>query len=118
MHDIETLKDYFKKLQKVLTYESEFTFFTSKLIKKNKIDDILCCIIPTLPEKYKKIMKMKEGKKLGSVLCYDLLFNCIKKKFILNPDMYLVDYEKAVNYINSILKTIEKDIQYAEKFID
>lgn len=114
---IESLIDYFKKLQKIIRFESDFSFLGYKLIKKTKIDDVLCCILATLPEPYKKIMKMKEGKKLSSVLAYGLLFNSVKQKFFLNPNVYLVSYNDATKYINTILRDLERDISYAEKHI-
>lgn len=112
---IENLISYFKKLKKILIFESDFSFFSYKLIKKSKIDDILCCILATLPNSYKQMMKQKEGKKYTSVLAYNLLFNSIKNKFILNPDVYLISYNNADKYIGSILTTLKKDITAIEK---
>ena len=115
MTDIKAIKDYYKKLEKVLLFEADFSFFQKKLIKKNKIDDLFCCIIATLPDSYKKLMKQKEGRERTSVLCYELLFKAIKKKFALSQNVYFADTGKAINYIDKIIKTIETDIQYAEK---
>lgn len=115
---IENLLEYFKKLQKVLTFEEEFSFAGYKLIKKTKIDDVLCCILVTLPISYKKIMKMEDGKKLGSVLAYDLLFKTIKQRFILNSNVYLIGFNDSIKYIKTILRDLEKDIEWAEKHVN
>ena len=115
MADVNSIQDYFKKLQRVLNFEADFSFLGYKLIKKSKIDDILCCILATLPDSYKKIMKTTQGKRLNSVSCYNLLFDTIKKKFILSSDVYLVDSNSANKYIGAILVSIERDIAFAEK---
>ena len=115
MADVEEIKHYFKKLQKVINFEIEFNLFGIKLIKKNKIDDVLVCIQAALPDSYKKIMKTSRGKKLTSVIGYEILFSSIKRKFVLNSDVYMVDDKKATRIISSILVSIEKDIEYAEK---
>ena len=114
MSDVEELKSYFKKLQKVVNFEIELNLFGIKLVKKSKIDDILVCIQATLPNSYKQFMKTARGKKLTSVIGYEILFNSIKRKFILSSDVYAIDDQKATKAIGSILATIERDIEYAE----
>ena len=115
MLDVSDTISYFKKLQKVIYYEADFVFWGFALVKKNKIDDVLCCILATLPDSYKRLMKQREGKKLKSIVAYEMLFNAIKGKFILNSNMYLVRNEDANKYISTILATLEKDIAYIEK---
>lgn len=115
MIDTASLKDYFKKLQKTINYNYDFNLFGMKLIKKHKIDDLLCCILAGFPNSYKQLMKRKEGKNRNSILCYDLMFKAIKMKFIFDSSVYLVDADKATKMINTILATIEKDIEFAEK---
>ena len=115
MSSVEELKNYFKKLKRIVNYEEEFVFFDLKLIKKSKIDDLLCCILATFPEKYKKFMNMPMGRDLKSVACYRQLFDSIKRKFILSSDVYLVEYKTADRMIETILATIDSDISYIEK---
>lgn len=59
MADIVALKDYLKKLQKIINFEATFTFSHWKLVKKTRIDDIMCCIYATLPDTYKECLKQK-----------------------------------------------------------
>lgn len=115
MEDIEALKDYFKKLQRVINFEASFALFGKSLIQKNKIDDILCCILAKFPEAYKRIMRSSESKKYDSIICYNTLFNAIKNKFFLDSNKYLVDTSKTNKLISTILVTIEKDINNIEK---
>ena len=115
MADIIALKDYYKKLQRIINFEGEFTFFDYKLVKKSKIDDILCCILATLPADYKSLMNQKLGVKLNSITYYKLLFDAIKKKFPLSSDVYLVEYKKANKFVEAILLSIERDIEYVAK---
>ena len=110
----ETL-GFFRKLLKVLNFEADVTFFGCALVKKSKIDDVLCCILATLPDSYKRIMKQREGKDLKSVVAYDMLYNAIKGKFIFNSNVYLVRVEDAKKYISTILVMLEKDMAYIEE---
>lgn len=59
MADIVALKDYLKKLQKIINFEATFTFSHWKLVKKTRIDDIMCCIYATLPVLIKECLKQK-----------------------------------------------------------
>lgn len=114
-NDLLELKNYFKKLQKTIIRDADINFFSFSFFKKNRIDDILCCIIATLPDLYKKNMRTDLGKKLGSVIAYNALFNAIKKKCPFNSTMYMVDVSNANRLIYTIINTIERDISYIEK---
>lgn len=115
MMDLIAIKDYFKKLQRVIAMEAEFKFMDMALIKKNKIDDILCCILATLPDVFKKNLKGEESKKLKSIIAYNNLFDAIKGRFVLNSSVYRVDTVKANSLISVILSQIERDIASLEK---
>lgn len=115
MEEIKTLKGYFSKLQHTILNNSDFKFFNKALVKKNKIDDILCCILTTFPPLYKRMLTMKEGRDYHSVLSYNLLIKALKRKFALNPDVYLVDIGSANKMISAIIKNIEQDISRMEK---
>ena len=115
MADIIAIKDYFKKLQKVLISEAEFTFFSYKMAKKTKVDDLLCCILAVLPESYKKALKQRistntDANKYISVTGYNRLSKVIKKPFILSKDIYVYNYGEVDLLIKSIITNIERDI--------
>lgn len=112
---INTLHEYFKKLNRVLETEADFNFFGCKIIKKNCIDDVLCCILATLPQSYKNILKEAKAKRFSSMIAYKLLFNSVKQKFILNSNVYLVNSNNAKKYIRTFIDNIEGDIDYIEK---
>ena len=113
--NVDQLKNYFKKLQRTINIDADFKFIDVYLVKKNKIDDILCCILAVLPDAYKKMMSSKEGQKLNSIICYNTLFKAIKRKFIFNSNVYMVDINSANKLISTIVTSIERDIKYAEK---
>ena len=115
MEDIKTLKGYFNKLQRTVLYDADFKLFSFSLIKKNKIDDILCCVLATFPPLYKRMLTMKEGKDYHSVLSYNLLLKALKRKFAFNPNVYLVDTGSANKMLSAIIKNIEQDINRIEK---
>lgn len=117
MADFEELKNYFRKLQRVLNYDAVFNFAGRAFVKKNKIDDLWCCILATLPASYKSIMHSDESKHLQSIICYKNLFNAIKQKCFFSSNLYQVDLENANKLITSLLVTIERDIAYAENYM-
>lgn len=109
------LKNYYKKLQKVVHFEATFIFAGRAFIQKNKIDDLWCCILASLPEAYKKLMRSDESRKVKSIICYNNLFKALKNKCWFSSNMYMVNIDQADKLITSIIATIEKDIVFAEK---
>ena len=115
IEDLEQIKHYLKSLQKVVAFGADFKFLNNYLIKKNKIDDIYVCILSLLPKSFKTAINIGKFEKVASVVYYKVLFNSIKGKFILNNNVYLVNYEKAVSSINGLMNNLEKDIEFIEK---
>ena len=115
MEELKTLKNYFAKLQRVVLYEVDFKLFGKGLIKKNKIDDVLCCILATFPPLYKRMLSVKEGKDYHSILSFNLLIKMLKKRFLLNPNVYMADIGQANRLIGAVLKSIEADYKEIEK---
>ena len=110
---IIALKNYFKKLRRFVSKEADFNFIKYKLIKKAKVDDVLCCIISTLPDRYKKALSEKR-ERLASQIAFEYLNVYLKKKFFLSSEYYVVRTAYALKYIDAIIQTIEKDIQWVE----
>lgn len=113
--DLTELKKYLKKIQRVVNCDADFKFFGSHFIKKSKVDDLWCCVLATLPSIYKKNMKTDLGKKLSSVIASNHLFDALKKKCFFNSQMYSLNVEDVNKSIDTILATIERDVNYLEK---
>ena len=111
---LEAIKTYIKKLRRIVMQEAEFEIFGCKLIKRTRIDDVLCCFIAILPKAYKRALD-DINCKLNSRLAYNRLYAGLKKKFILNSNLYAVDQNEILESINIFLQTFEKDIDWAEK---
>lgn len=112
MADIVTIKDYLKKLQRIIDNNAEFHFGKYHLVKRTKIDDVMCCILASLPDTYKKVVKSKMGgRRYESVLCFGLMTKFVNKKFFLDNSMNLVNANEVGRLITSICKTIERDIR-------
>lgn len=119
MADIITIKDYLKKLQKIINFDAEFKFGGLYLVKKRKIDDITCCIIASLPDSYKKMLKTKNDvQKYNSVLSYGLLTKLLNKKFFLDKNLCMVNVNEVNKLIGAILVTIERDINSIEQLFN
>ena len=113
--DTTPLKEYFRKLQRVIINDADFRFLSVEFIKKNRNDDILCCILATLPEAYKRKLRSSDAKKFNSMIAYNVLFDAIKRKCPFSSEMYMVDTDKAIRLINSIVTSIQRDVDIIEK---
>lgn len=119
MEDIVAIKEYLKKLQKVINFDSVFSFANLRLVKKSRIDDIICCIYAKLPDSYKKLLKTKvDVKQYNSILCYGLLAKLLARKFFLDKNLCPVDITEANRLISSITLSIERDIYNIEKLFE
>ena len=115
MADITALKDYFKKLQRIVNLESSFKFFGKSYIKKSRMDDILCCLIASMPDSYKKYVKAEYDKRLSSITSFRTLYEALRHKFFLNSDYYVVDVDQANKLISAIAVSIERDVKFTEE---
>ncbi len=119
MVEIDAIKDYFKKLQKVINFDSTFSFASIRLVKKSKIDDIICCVYAKLPDSYKKMLKTKvDVKRYNSVLCYSVLTKLLARKFFLDKNLCMINITEANKLISSIILGIERDINSIEKLFE
>ena len=117
--DIIAIKDYLKKLQKVVNFDHSFSFAGIRLVKKSKIDDILCCVYAKLPESYKKMLKTKvDVQRYNSVLCYGLLTKLLAKKFFLDQNLCIIHITEVNKLISSVILGIERDINNIEKLFE
>ena len=115
MAEIQEIVSYLKKLQRIIQREADFTFFSYKLIKKEKIDDILCCYLASLPDSYKKTMNnVTLKRRYNSMMNYKMLMQSVKLRFRFNSSVYLVKHKQAIDTISAIIATLEKDIKYIE----
>ena len=115
MDKTEEIKEYLKKLNLLITKNSEFTFIDVNFVKKSKVDDLLCCFLAVLPDKYKKCLKTPEGKKLTSIINYNTMIKTLVRPFFFNRNFYIVDYKSVSACINRIISNIDRDIAYVEK---
>ena len=112
---LEQLKHYLKKLEKTIMYNYDFKLFGNCLIKKNKIDDVYVCILSFLPKNFKTALNISKFANNTSIVCYKILFNSLKGKFMLSNDYYLVKYKEAIYGIQGLITSIDKDFDYIEK---
>ena len=100
MEDLTDLKKYLKKLQNTIARDIDFKFFGLNFIKKNKIDDVWCCILASLPEIFKKNLKSTFSKKLNSIIAYNHLFDALKS--ILSKSSCFIGSESCITSSISI----------------
>ncbi len=119
MVDIVAIKDYLKKLQRIINFDAVFTFGSFKLVKKNRINDITCCLLATLPDSYKRVIKTKKDvQRYNSVLCYGALSKLLAKSFILDKNLCVVNVTEANKMISSMINFIERDINAIEELFN
>lgn len=112
---IMELKKYLKKLQGTINREAVFTFFDVKIVHKKPVDDILCCIEASFPDKYKLYLKQYSPKDVQSYQMYLTLKNKIQNKFMFSSSHYSVSYNHIYTIITTISSTIESDMKMIEE---
>jgi len=115
MAKIDEIKEYLRKLDNLIRNNAEFTFLDVKFVKKTKVDDLLCCFIAVLPDKYKKHLKEKHGKRLSSIIAYQNMHKALVRSFFFSKSLYMVEYNVVLKNINTIMLMIERDIAFTEK---
>ena len=119
MADIVALKDYLKKLQKIINFKVTFTFSHWQLVKKTRKDDIMCCIYATLPDTYKRMRKTQTSiQRYNSVFDYGLLTTLIAITFFLDKNLFIVNITEVNKLINGIIMTIEQDIHSIQQALE
>ena len=113
--DIAAIKDYLKKIQRVVTMDVDFNLFGTRLIKREKIDNLLCCVLAKLPKEYQKLMREGVSKRYSSVLSLSALQKELSKTFWLNKNYYSVDLNVVNKLTISILSSIQHDLEAMEQ---
>lgn len=108
---IVELKKHFKKLQYVIENDAVFTLIDRKLLKKNNIDDILCCIEASFPPEYKDYIKRQGSNKIKSRYYYNILKEKIQNKFMFSSNLYSVKYKETPSLISTIIKNLGSDFR-------
>lgn len=115
MANIVEIKNYIKKIQRLIN-GADFSIFGSSLVKKNKVDDVIVCIIALFPDSYKKTLKKRVPLELyPSVSSFNRLSKILRKPFFLSKDYYFFNTSEAITLIQSINKNIERDINRIEE---
>lgn len=103
---------YLKKLRFIIEREAFFTFMDLKIVDKQKIDDVWCCLQASWPNELKDYV-VKVGKKnVKSQVYYDQLYKAVKNKFFFSSTCYKVDVHNAISAITSLATSIERDMQF------
>ena len=105
------MQKYIKKLLRVIDNDALLTLFGTKLVKKIKLDDILCCIEANFPKEYKEYLRKHGPVNLSSYKCYNNLIEMIRNKFVLDPSIYVVKYEDVERCAMSFLSLMISDIK-------
>lgn len=117
---IENIKNYLKKLLRIIEYDTKFSFGNCRFVDKTKIDDIICCIDASFPANYKKWLKYatpRERKKITSDIAYTKLKNIAQNKIFFNNNYYSTNIIQVRECVNTISANIEHDFSYVYKFI-
>ena len=115
MVDTDALIGYFNKLQRTVLNNADFSLGSKKILKKEKVDDLLCCILLLLPDIYKKDFKTTYDNKYSSISSFKLLYKELKHKFWLSSDYYIVNSDHVIKAIGLIKKAIASDVRMLEK---
>ena len=96
----------------IIQNEAIFLWGKKRLINKNKIDDVLCCIEAYFPEKYKTYTKQRGLRVLKSGKIYLELKKVIQNRFFASTSYYFVRAHEAIILIEALEKAIKSDIKF------
>lgn len=115
--NIANLKMYFDKLIKTIETQASFKFGNKRIVDKQRIDDILCCIDANFPEILKLYRKQygNTDKNVKSFKVYDLLLANIKIKPLFGTNSYSINYSETLQLAANIGRTFASDISYIER---
>ena len=105
---IVAIKGFLNKINKILS-QPTFRWFSKVYVNKKRIDDVLCCIDASFPEKWKEYRR-KRGARLKTDASYAQLVGLLRKKSLLISDCYVVKTVDAVTLLQEISKTIDTDM--------
>ena len=117
MDEAIAIKNYLKKIQRTIMYDAEFVFFSKRFVKREKIDDLMCCILAKLPEKFKKCMKDGQSKRYGSVVTLVLLKASLTKPSWFNKDLYVIEINQVQKLLTTLASGIQRDLNLMESEI-
>ena len=109
--NIIELKKYFKKLEQALEDEVVFKFGNKRFVKKNRIDDILCCIEAKYPTEIKKLYR-KIPNEIKGYNAFVKLNKTIRKSSFLNNTLYVIKYNETLNSVQFVSEMINSDFKY------
>lgn len=115
---IVEIKKYMLKLKKIVQCEASFIFFTTKLINKKKLDDILCCVEGALPDEYAEYLKKYGINSLQSNIFLQKVHQAIKNKFLFSSDYYLVNHNQTEKMIGFFINHLREDLTTIAKTME
>ena len=117
MYDSTELKEYLKKLKEIIEHP-EFSFLSYRVLKKTRIDDLICCIFAILPKEFKdalKKIKDTDKKNYPSLLAYNILSKIIRTKFFFSQDLYIAEESEINELIGKINNYFDRDLRKIER---
>ena len=112
---LENINNYLKKLMFIINNNASFTIFGFKFIKKNRVDDIFCCIEGTFPKEYRDEIKRLGVQTFKGYNCYVELLDSFKKYKSLSSDYYMVKYNIALRQITVLRTSLKADFKKVSK---
>ena len=109
MHNIENslieIKKYLNKIKFTIEKQADFCFFGKNYVSKTRIDDLLCCLEASFPDKYKNYIKNSRAKSYQSYKYYRGLCDTLRQK------------SKNPLFSNCYIIKISEFLQMSELFI-
>ncbi len=115
MEDYSTVKEYIKRLKRLVNNDCDFSFMQYRFVKVKRVEDLLTCILAAVPESYRKALKMRGKSLYRSVVAYNTLSRLLRNKFFLLQDFYMVDSGETNLALDTIMSSIETDINNIEE---
>ena len=109
---IADIKKFLKKLLNCIENESQYNLLGNKIVKKNLIDDILCCIDASIPEEYKSYVKRTGDNRLTSNTVYKDLQLKLKTPFVFNKNYYSISPSHIIGLVEMMVRSFSRDLNF------
>ena len=114
---ILNVKKYLKKMTFVINNNAVFTLPNVKIVNKNKVDDILCCVEAAFPPEYRQYIQKFGPVGLKSNTFMSRINAAIKNRFFLSTDVYAVKHKELEPLVSGLVSALRSDLSKISEYI-
>jgi len=111
------VKKYLKKMMYIVNNNASFALPNVRIVSKNKIDDIMCCVEAAFPPEYRQYIQKFGTVGLKSNTYMARINTTIKNKFFLSSNVYAVKHRELESLISGFVSALRSDLERISEYI-